>query len=131
MNRHERRASVKSIRHSDLITHLIPSGVPPPEIATSAHLQFYLARFLAWKASAPWTPGLSAEGFISDEITRLHASLSSAFLCLRHVAIASASGMNSPQSRNTSGVQARRSSGVPCARDDVAVTHSQPRSKHN
>ena len=28
MNRAERRASVSSIRHSDLITHLIPSGVP-------------------------------------------------------------------------------------------------------
>jgi hypothetical protein len=28
VNRHERRASVKSIRHSDLITHLIPASVP-------------------------------------------------------------------------------------------------------
>jgi hypothetical protein len=28
MNRHTRRASVKSIRHSDLITHLIAADVP-------------------------------------------------------------------------------------------------------
>lgn len=28
MNRHQRRASVKSIRHSDLITHLIAADVP-------------------------------------------------------------------------------------------------------
>jgi hypothetical protein len=28
VNRHERRASVRSIRHSDLITHLIASNVP-------------------------------------------------------------------------------------------------------
>jgi hypothetical protein len=28
MNRHQRRASVKSIRHGDLITHLLPADVP-------------------------------------------------------------------------------------------------------
>jgi hypothetical protein len=37
MNRHERRASVSSIRHSDLITHLIAADVPLDDHATLRH----------------------------------------------------------------------------------------------
>lgn len=43
MNRHERRASVKSIRHSDLLTHLIAVEVPLDDhaILHRAVLHFY------------------------------------------------------------------------------------------
>ena len=43
MNRHERRASVRSIRHSDLITHLIAADVPLDDHATlhNAVLHWY------------------------------------------------------------------------------------------
>jgi hypothetical protein len=43
MNRHSRRASVRSIRHSDLITHLIPGDVPLDDHVTlhNAVLHWY------------------------------------------------------------------------------------------
>src|SRR5882724_4207472 len=44
----------------------------------------------------------------------LHASLSSALLSLKQVVISSALGMNALQSLSTSGVHAKRCSGVPC-----------------
>jgi hypothetical protein len=52
----------------------------------------------------------------------LHASLSSAFFCLRQAVIWSESGMNALQRRSTSGVQARRSSGAPCATAETGKT---------
>jgi hypothetical protein len=65
----------------------------------------------------PWAPTLPllSDGFIPAKMTCLHASLSSAFLCLRQAVIWSASGMNALHRRSASGVQARRASGVPCA----------------
>jgi hypothetical protein len=52
MNRHERRASVSSIRHSNLLTHLIASDVPLDDHAVlhNAVLQSHLDP----RASAAW-----------------------------------------------------------------------------
>ena len=68
----------------------------------------------AIRPRAPTLPLLS-DGFIPTRMICLHASLSSALFCLRQEVIWSASGMNALQRRSTSGVQARCSSGVPCA----------------
>jgi hypothetical protein len=51
----------------------------------------------------------------------LRASLSSAFFSRRQVVISSALGMNALQSLNTSGVHAKRCSGVPCAKQRAGV----------
>jgi hypothetical protein len=58
-------------------------------------------------------------------IAVLHASLSSAFVCLRQAVISSALGMNALQSRNTSGVHAKRCSGVPCEKEGESVAQSK------
>jgi hypothetical protein len=68
------------------------------------------------------SPALDAR-FVPAWSAVLQASLSTAFFSLRQIVISSALGMNVPQSLNTSGVHARRCSGVPCAKQgaDEAV----------
>jgi hypothetical protein len=52
----------------------------------------------------------------------LHASLSSAFFCLRQAVISSALGMNALQSLSASGVHAMRCSVVPCEKEGAGKT---------
>jgi hypothetical protein len=63
----------------------------------------------------------------------LHASLSSALLSLRQVVISSALGMNALQSLSTSGVHAKRCSGVPCEKEGAgeAVADSKASDTHH
>ena len=61
----------------------------------------------------------------------LQASLRLAYFSLRQIDISSASGMNALQSLNTSGVQAKRCSGVPCEeKAGVAVVDSRAADTH-
>jgi hypothetical protein len=75
------------------------------------------------------TPG---SWFIPASNAVLHALLSSAFLSLRQIVISSALGMNALQSLSTSGVHAKRCSGVPCAEDGAgeAVADSRASNTH-
>jgi len=72
-----------------------------------------------------------SDRFIPAEMIFLHGSLSSTFFALRQAVISSESGIYALQSLNTSGVQARRSSGVPCAIElpVEAITESKAKSK--
>jgi hypothetical protein len=78
-------------------------------------------------------PPLLPDDFIPASTNFRHASLSSAFLSLRQAETSSASGICALQSLNASGVQACRSSSVPCAIDVAgeAITHSKAASKHH
>jgi hypothetical protein len=71
--------------------------------------------------------------FIPASNAVLQASLSSAFFSLRQIVISSALGMNALQSLSTSGVHAKRCSGVPCekARAGEAVVESKASDTHN
>ena len=75
---------------------------------------------------------LLSEDFTPGATNCRHASLSSAFLALRQAVISFASGINPLQSLNTSGVQACRASGVPCAIDvaGAAIADTKASSKH-
>jgi hypothetical protein len=59
---------------------------------------------------------------ISAWIALLHASLSSAFLSLRQLAISSVLGMNALQSLSASGVHAMRCVNVPCEKEGAGET---------
>ena len=63
----------------------------------------------------------------------LQASLSSAFFSLRQIVISSALGMNALQSLSTSGVHAKRCSGVPCEKEGAgkAVADSNASDTHH
>jgi hypothetical protein len=62
----------------------------------------------------------------------LQPPLRTAFFSLRQFVISSALGMNALQSLNTSGVHARRCSGVPCKeRVGVTVVHRNATDTHN
>jgi hypothetical protein len=65
--------------------------------------------------------------FVPASNAVLQASLSSAFFSLRQIVISSAFGMNVLQSLSTSGVHARRCSGVLCAKQgaDEAVADNK------
>ena len=71
--------------------------------------------------------------FISASSAVLHASLSSAFFSLRQIVISSALGMNALQSLSTSGVHAKRCSGVPCEKEGEGevVAHSRASEAHH
>jgi hypothetical protein len=92
----------------------------------TSHRSFYLAV----RSRAPMPSGSC---FVSASIAALHASLSSELLSLRHVVISCASGMNALQSLNTSGVHAKRCSGVPCEKERAgeAVVDSKASDTHN
>jgi hypothetical protein len=70
---------------------------------------------------------------ISTWISCLQASLSSEWRDLRQIVMSSALGMNSLHSLNTSGVHARRCSGVPCGNEGVgqAVASSTQEDTHH
>ena len=62
----------------------------------------------------------------------LQASLRLTYFSLRQMVISSELGMNALQSLNTSGVHAKRCSGVPCEeRAGVAVVDSKATDMHN
>jgi hypothetical protein len=71
--------------------------------------------------------------FVPGTTNFRHASLSSVLLSLRQAVMSFASGMNALQSLNTSGVQACRASGVPCAKDVAggAIADTKAGSKHH
>ena len=71
--------------------------------------------------------------FIPASSAVLHASLSSAFFSLRQIVISSALGMNALQSLSTSGVHAKRCSGVPCEKEGEGevVAHSRASDTHH
>ena len=78
-------------------------------------------------------PSLLSAGFVPVATNFQHASLSSVLLSLRQAVMSFASGISALQSLNTSGVQACRASGVPCAIDvpGAAITDIKAGSKHH
>ena len=85
----------------------------------------YRSVFLAPRLRVPLPSLTLGICVISAWIAFPHASLSSAFLSLRKVVISSVLGMNALQSLSTSGVHAKRCSGVPCEKEGAgeAVAH--------
>jgi hypothetical protein len=74
----------------------------------------------------------SGSCFVPASIAALHASLSSEFLSLRQIVISYALGMNALQSLSTSGMHAKRCSGVPCEKERAgeAVVGSKASDTH-
>jgi hypothetical protein len=83
---------------------------------------------LAVRSGATMRPG---GGIVPASTTALHASLSSELFSLRQVVISSALGMNALQRLSTSGVHARRCSGVPCERAGEAAVDSKVSGSHH
>ena len=75
----------------------------------------------------------SGSCFVPASIAALHASLSSELLSLRQVVISYALGMNALQSLSTSGVHAKRCSGIPCEKERAgeAVADSKASDTHH
>ena len=95
----------------------------------TSHRSFYLAVRLR----APVLSLTLGSCFIPASSAVLHASLSSALLSLSQVVISSAFGMNALQSLSTSGVYAKRCSGVPCKKEGTgeAVSQSKASDTHH
>jgi len=72
----------------------------------------------------------SGSCFVPASIAALHASLSSEPLSLRQVVISYALGVNALQSLSTSGVHAKRCSGVPCEKERAGEARGQQRQRH-
>src|SRR6266849_6836403 len=92
----------------------------------TSHRSFYLAV----RSRVPMPSGSC---FGPASIAALHASLSSELLSLRQVVISYALGMNALQSLSTSGLHAKRCSGVPCKKERAgeAVVDSKASDTHN
>ena len=75
----------------------------------------------------------SGSCFVPVPIAALQASLGSELFSLRQVVISSALGMNALQSLSTSGVHAKRCSGVPCEKERAGdvVVGSKASDTHN
>jgi hypothetical protein len=77
---------------------------------------------LAPRLRTPAPSFTAGSWFIPASNADLQASLSSAVLSLRQIAISSTFGMNALQSLSTSGVHARRCSSVPCEKQGAGKT---------
>ncbi|KRQ01848.1 hypothetical protein AOQ72_10555 [Bradyrhizobium yuanmingense] len=86
MNRHARRASVKSIRHSDLITHLIGVEVPLDDHATLHRAVLHWYSNIAARKPVCIACKVS---FLDDE-TRVGAFLLSVPVCVPDIVATSA-----------------------------------------